>query len=727
MRRLVTGILCALVLCTAASPALAAVPTTLAVEGALTSAGGGPVTDGTYPLTFTLYESATSKAVLWVEGPANIPVKAGRFAYVLGASKPLTAATLTKAKAAWLEVTVATNPPLPRKQLHATAYALAAAEAAKLACTGCVSGSQLANGGISAAKVGFNFAASKTKGGPALDLACTGCVSVSELKFDGDLDLGGNSLKAKNGTFSGDVAAATVTANSFVGDGSKLSGIQTPAGTCKTAGEVVKGINADGSLQCVKAMDPSALPKDGLNEISNDLLSNQFIDTVASTKKKIPIPDNTGANANSLIQFPDIGTSQAFSISVHVENTDLSKVAMQVLPPDDKKTGWVLCDPCGKKDEKVFKKTYSPQAKPKSGDIAKWVGANPKGLWNLSVQDTSFCVPQAPGNKVYCNTTAKTDGWIADWSVQIQTLSNKKVEAKGLLVASGGLQLKQANSHPVTCTPERFGYLYANPKDKAVYVCNGEDFALISIFTKGTQNNPGQSCKDIKTHSPGSKSGKYWIDPDGAGGEAAFETWCDQETDGGGWTLAIRGTLNSSYNKSLNQNLSATKGFLKSYNRLKFTDILVRPGNHELTTHWALFAKVGNGTQTLDQKVKAGGSGSYGVDYNVDPPHNVTKRSASLAGVNEWEALSLRMSQTSGPNDAMFFVVARKNRASCNYYNGKRYTNTNCIGAQLGFGVSFYTWSNWQTWTGWQTGCGYAGYWNGSTTGCQTTGGVFVR
>ena len=30
------------------------------------------------------------------------------------------------------------------------------------------------------------------------------------------------------------------------------------------------------------------------------------------------------------------------------------------------------------------------------------------------------------------------------------------------------------------------------------------------------------------------------------------------------------------------------------------------------------------------------------------------------------------MSQTSGPNDAMFFVVARENRAACNYYNGKR-------------------------------------------------------
>ena len=74
-----------------------------------------------------------------------------------------------------------------------------------------------------------------------------------------DVDLAGNSLKAKNGTFSGDVVAATVTATSFAGDGSKLTGIKTPSGECKVAGEVVKGINADGSLKCIAALDPSAL------------------------------------------------------------------------------------------------------------------------------------------------------------------------------------------------------------------------------------------------------------------------------------------------------------------------------------------------------------------------------------------------------------------------------------------------------------------------------------
>ena len=69
------------------------------------------------------------------------------------------------------------------------------------------------------------------------------------MKFDGDVDLGGYSIKAKNGTFSGDVVAKTMTANAFVGDGSGLTGVKLGAAACKT-GQVVRGIAADGSLLC---------------------------------------------------------------------------------------------------------------------------------------------------------------------------------------------------------------------------------------------------------------------------------------------------------------------------------------------------------------------------------------------------------------------------------------------------------------------------------------------
>jgi len=45
------------------------------------------------------------------------------------------------------------------------------------------------------------------------------------------------------------------------------------------------------------------------------------------------------------------------------------------------------------------------------------------------------------------------------------------------------------------------------------------------------------NCQDLKLKVPSAASGVYWIDPDGGSHGNAFQAYCDQQTDGGGWIL----------------------------------------------------------------------------------------------------------------------------------------------------------------------------------------------
>jgi len=71
-----------------------------------------------------------------------------------------------------------------------------------------------------------------------------------------------------------------------------------------------------------------------------------------------------------------------------------------------------------------------------------------------------------------------------------------------------------------------------------------------------TIGDPGQSCKDIYDVNPATQGvdGNYFIDPDGAGGNAAYECECDMTRNGGGWTLVV----NSGPKKTNTNNTGAT-------------------------------------------------------------------------------------------------------------------------------------------------------------------------
>ena len=177
--------------------------------------------------------------------------------------------------------------------------------------------------------------------------------------------------------------------------------------------------------------------------------------------------------------------------------------------------------------------TWPAPDKTLSGDLSGWVGKNPKGKWRLRIIDTGF-----KNNGI--------DGQLKVWTISIQTLSNKKVAADGLLQTRAGLQLQNASKHPVACGPATAGFIYFNTSSNTMYVCNGKVFFPITLSLPGTKESPGVTCKDIAAQVVGAKSGDYWIDPDGIAGLAPFSVYCDMTTSGGGWTR-VEETTNFAY------------------------------------------------------------------------------------------------------------------------------------------------------------------------------------
>jgi len=431
-KRVIVSGIAALLTALLAGPAMAAAPKTVVLEGLLTSSGGGVAADGVYDMTFNVYETKTGGSAVWSES-AKVGAKGGQFHHALGSVKALDAGKLAALKSQWIGLKVGTDPEMPRQPLHSAIFALYANWAGKLSCSGCLNASHIASGSIKGSSVGFAYAGSKTKGGAATsaeDLKCTGCVSVSEIKWDGNVDLGTRSLKA-----------ASVAANSFIGDGSKLTGIKHVTGECKTAGEVIKGINPDGSLKCVKALDPNSLPKDGLDEISNGQLSTQFQDVIKGGTNK-DVPDNNPQGLLDSITFPDIGIAQDIKVHVDISNSDTGDVIVYLFPPKtpnlpSNRAGLIdsnhkIKDPktyphytlhykkqFDAKNKTIIKTTFPKPTKELTGDIHKdHLNTNIKGEWRIWIIDSAFL-------------NNKNDGKLNAWSIEIKTLSNKTVNVSG--------------------------------------------------------------------------------------------------------------------------------------------------------------------------------------------------------------------------------------------------------------------------------------------------------
>jgi len=132
--------------------AFASVPPMINYQGKLMQPSGAPVPDGTYSMTFAIYDVPTGGTPLWSETNPSVQVKGGLFAVLLGSINNLPANIFDNPNR-WFGVKVGDDPEMsPRQQIASTGFAFRAAVAGTVD-DGAITTEKIADGAVTAGKI----------------------------------------------------------------------------------------------------------------------------------------------------------------------------------------------------------------------------------------------------------------------------------------------------------------------------------------------------------------------------------------------------------------------------------------------------------------------------------------------------------------------------------------------------------------------------------------------
>jgi len=401
-----------------ANPALAGVaptkvPGQILVEGQLATAAGTTVMNGTYNVTLRLYKQQVGGDLLWQEGPLAVVVEGGVFAIAAGETVPVHSAIFANGPELWLSIQVDPDPEMPRQPMRSVPFALRAGLADGLQCSGCVTAGML----DAAVLAGYaktvdlaTFVTATDLGAYVKTADLVAYAKVADLaEYAKTTDLSAYAKLAdlipyaKTTDLASYATLAQLAAYALISD---LSGYAKKADLALVA---TTGKYSD----LLELPSGQALPPDGLAVVSNGLLTNQFTNTFESLHY-IPINDYPLQGAVDSIVVPaDLGTVQKLTVSVVINDTDISGMSVKLMDPNN--AVLVLYDDAGAGVQLVA-----------DYPVAAWTGKpDAKGTWKLVVTDTKS------------NGGPDVVGGLKSWKLTFATLSTGEVEATKNLVVTG--------------------------------------------------------------------------------------------------------------------------------------------------------------------------------------------------------------------------------------------------------------------------------------------------
>jgi len=186
-----------------------------------------------------------------------------------------------------------------------------------------------------------------------------------------------------------------------------------------TDDKAVAAVEAAGFLKEAEPLSASQLPPDGLDEVSNGVLTTTFL--VEFESPDTPIANNPLSGLiESQILVPGIGKIQEISVSVDLTHADVSETQVVLLGPEGAQL--VLHDHGGQ-GQADLKLIYDESSELPSGTLASFVSKEAEGVWKLQVKDLTV------GNEGTLNT----------WGLHFTALSSGVARVNGNLEVTGAL------------------------------------------------------------------------------------------------------------------------------------------------------------------------------------------------------------------------------------------------------------------------------------------------